>query len=176
MPGNPLSTSTSTPESSPTAGSPSASRAASAFIAAFSAYVEPSSATSGSTAISFHPTPASSDRYSPSFPALPVAMTSRRSAKCGDGSLLPDDQLFDAFVRQREHRVQLRPIVWRSFRGRLQLDQPAIPDHHAGPIGRCLEILWVVKVQHRRVLDDPAAHGGQVLADPRSSHPTPVPL
>src|SRR5690348_5914467 len=117
MPGYPFNTSTSTPESSPTAGNPSASRAASAFNEAFSAYVEPTSATSGSTAINLNPAPASNDRYSPSLPALPVAMTSRRSAKRRYGSLLPDDQLFDALVRQGQHRVELRAIVWRTFRG-----------------------------------------------------------
>src|SRR5712691_898115 len=164
MPGYPLSTSTSTPESSPTAGNPSASRAASAFDAAFSAYVDATSATSGSTAISFHPAPASSDRYSPSFPALPVAMTSRRSAKRRYGSLLADDQLLDALVGEGQHRVQLRPIVWSSFRGRLQLDQASILDHDAVQVGRRLEVLGVIEVQHRRVLDDSAADCGQVLA------------
>src|SRR5260370_41676052 len=123
MPGYPFKTSPSTPESSATDGNPSATRAASAFSAAFSAYAKPTSATSGSTAINLKPVPDSSDRYSPSLPALPVAMTSRRSAKRRYGSLPPDDQLLDPLGRQRQHRVQLSAIVWRSLRGRLQLDQ-----------------------------------------------------
>src|SRR5260370_37918623 len=116
MPGYPFKPSPSTPESSPTDGKPSATRAASAFSAAFSAYAKPTSATSGSTAINLKPVADSSDRYSPSLPALPVAMTSRRSAKRRYGSLLPDDQLLDPLVRQRQHRVQLSAIVRRPLR------------------------------------------------------------
>src|SRR5467141_718277 len=157
MPGYPFKTSTSTPESSPTDGKPSATRAASAFSAAFSPYVKPTSATSGSTAISLKLVPDRSDRYSPSLPALPVAMTSRRSAKRGYGPFLPDDQLLDALVRQRQHRVQLRPIVRSSLSGRLQLDQATILDHDAVQVGRRLEVFGVVQVQHRRALDDAAA-------------------
>src|SRR5712692_7417778 len=165
MPGKLFSTSTSTPESSPTAGRPSASRAASALSWAFSAYVAPTSATSGSTAITCKPVPARSSRYSPSLPALPVAMTSRRSAKRGYGSLLPDDQLLDALVRERQHRVELRPLVGSPFGRRLELDQSPVLDHHAIEVGRGLEVLGVIEVQHRRAADDSAADRGQVLAD-----------
>src|SRR3989441_2200297 len=164
MPGKPFSTSTSTPESSPTAGSPSASRAASALIWAFTAYVVPTSATPGSTPIRVSPVPARSSRYSPSLPALPVAMASRRSAKGGDGSFLRDDQLLDSLAGQPEHRVQLRPVVRLTFRRRLELDQAPILDHDAVEVCRGVEVLRVVEVQHRRALDDAAADGRQVLA------------
>src|SRR5712692_3290750 len=165
MPGKPFSTSTSTPESSPTAGRPSATLAASALSWAFSPKVSPTSALPGSTAIRRRPVPARSSRYSPCLPALPVAMTSRRSAKRGYGSLLPDDQLFDALARQCQHRVELRTIVGRAFRRRLELDHASVFDHYAVEVGRGLEVLRVVEVKHRRAPDDPAADRGQVLPD-----------
>src|SRR5437879_12456208 len=152
------------------AGSSIAARAASAFSCAFSLYVDPTSATPGSTAIRVNPTPKSIIRYSPSFPALPVAMTSRRSAKRCYGSFLRDDQLFDALVRERQHGVELRALVWGAFRRRLQLDQAPILDHDAVQVGRGLEVLGVVEVEHRRALDDAAAHGGKVLPDRQLAH------
>src|SRR4029077_8398964 len=100
-----------------------------------------------------------------SLPALPVAMTSRRSAKRGYGPLLRDDQLLDALVGQAQHRVELRPIVWRPFRRRLQLDQAPVLDHYAVEVGGSLKVFGVIEVQHRRASDDPAADRGQVLAD-----------
>src|ERR1700730_5928135 len=165
MPGKPLSTSTSTPESSPMAGSWSASRAASALSWAFSAYVAPISATSGSTATNLKPVPERSSRYSPSLPALPVAMTSRCSAKGCDGSLLAEDQLLDALVREREHRIELRAIVRNALRGRLQLDEALVLRHHTVQIGGGLEVFGVVKIEPRRSVDDAAAHRGEILAN-----------
>src|SRR5260370_17261012 len=102
-------------------------------------------------------------------------MTSRRSAKRRYGSLLPDDQLLDPLVRQRQHRVQLSAIVWRSLRGRLQLDQPSILDHHTVQIRRRLEVLRVVEVQHRHVLDDPAPHPAPVPPHLHLPPPPPPP-
>src|SRR5713226_967500 len=113
----------------------------------------------------WNPVLARRSRYSPSLPALPVAMTSRRSAKRGYGSLLPDDQLLDALARERQHRVELRTIVGSPFRRRLELDQAPVLDHHAVEVGRSLEVLGVIEVQHRRTADDSAADRGQVLAD-----------
>src|SRR6267143_4206457 len=126
-------------------GSCIATRAASAFSCAFSAYVDPTSATPGSTAIRVNPTPESSIRYSPSFPALPVAMSSRSSAKRCYGTLLSEDQLLDALVREGQHGVELRALVWGAFRRRLQLDQAPILDHDAVQVGRGLEVLGVVE-------------------------------
>src|SRR5438477_5178738 len=152
------------------AGSSIATLAASAFISAFSAYVAPTSATPGSTAIRVRPVPASNIWYSPSFPALPVAMTSRRSAKRSYGPLLRDDQLFDALVREGQHGVQLRALIRGAFRRRLQLHQPAVLDHDAVQVRRGLEVFGVVEVQHRCAFDDAAAHGGEVLPDRKLAH------
>src|SRR6266568_2889787 len=146
------------------AGNPIATLAASAFSCAFSAYVDPTSATPGSTAMRVSPVSASNPLYSPSFPALPVATTSRRSAKRGYGSFLRDDQLLDAFAREGQHGVELRPLIRSAFRRRLELDQDAVE------IGRGLEVLRVVEVQHRRALDDAAAHGREVLPDGQLAH------
>src|SRR5207302_3578379 len=95
-------------ESSPNAGRPDFDNAASAFRRAFSEYVSPTSSTSVSKATSSTPALASSSRYSPILPALPVAMTSRgRSGKRGEGALLSDDQVFDPFGGQTEHRIEV---------------------------------------------------------------------
>src|SRR5207249_1787362 len=105
----------------------------------------------------------SRSRYSLSFPALPVAMTSRRSAKRCDGSLLVDDELLDALVGEREHCVELRPVISRALCGRLQLDQPPVLCHHAVQVGRSVKVFRVVEVEHGDVIHDAAADRGEVL-------------
>src|SRR5437660_4913117 len=98
------------------------------------------------------PAPASRSRYSRSLPALPVATTSlaRGALKSerGERALLGDDQFLDALGREREHRVELGARVRCALGRRLQFDETPILGHHAVEIGRGVEVLRVVEVEH----------------------------
>src|SRR5713101_1761124 len=105
-------------------------------------------------------------------------MTSRlrRSAKRRYRTLLVDDQLLDAFVGQRDHRVELGARVRGPFSRGLQLDDPSVLAHDAVEVGRSLEVLRVIEVEPWDAVDHAAAHcryvvtHGDALEHPRVLH------